>query len=314
VISVPPAGNACGSGGDGSGGGTPTRFDDVSFALRPFHQDRALEIATTALEASFMPLGELELVVGYARHWLVRDDESSASYGSWSTGASYPLRDSLRLRAAAGRKIRMPSVRQLYDTLSGDPTLEAERAMTYEVGADYDGLALLALGLTVFRSDVENFIDRDPVTEEFANNQAYRFQGVELTAAAGLGERSDAQASYAWLDSADRGDGVLRDELQYRPRHKVALQVRHRLTPGPELTTTVQHVAGEYFFSRQGPPQTRSLDAYTLLNLRIEQPLFGRRVRLYAGADNLLDEYYEEAYGLPQAGRLVYGGISVELL
>jgi len=30
---------------------------------------------------------------------------------------------------------------------------------------------------------------------------------------------------------------------------------------------------------------------------------------VYAGVDNLFDEDYEESYGLPQAGRLLYTGL-----
>ena len=32
-------------------------------------------------------------------------------------------------------------------------------------------------------------------------------------------------------------------------------------------------------------------------------------VSVYLGVDNLLDEAYEESYGFPQAGRLVYLGL-----
>ena len=122
VISVPPAGNACGTGGDGSGGGTPTRFDNVSFGLRPFSQDRALMIASGAVEASFKNWGAFDLVFGYAQHRLQRDDGASSFDGSFSAGVSRALTPTLRLRAAAARKVRMPSVQQLYDTLTDDPS------------------------------------------------------------------------------------------------------------------------------------------------------------------------------------------------
>lgn len=310
VINVPPAGGACGSGGDGSGGGTPTRFDSVTFALRPFSQDRALEVATAAVELSVTPVGRLELVAGYARHLLNRDDGSSEHFGSFSTGASYPLGPALDVKAGVARKIRMPSVRQLYDTLSGDPALSAETSMTYEVGGEYRGLEPAVLGLTVYRSDVDNFIDRDPVTETFANNQRYRFQGVELTAEIEPVAGTRLGGSYSYLDASDRANAA-RDELQYRPRHKLAFQASQDLAWGARAVLSGQHVGGEFYFSRQGIAATRTLDAYTLLALRLEQPLAGGRVRLYAGADNLLDVAYEEAYGLPQAGRFVYGGVEL---
>jgi outer membrane receptor protein involved in Fe transport len=34
---------------------------------------------------------------------------------------------------------------------------------------------------------------------------------------------------------------------------------------------------------------------------------------LYLGVDNLFDENYETSYGMPQAGRFVYGGIEFRM-
>ncbi len=314
VVNVPPAGTTCGSGGDGSGGGTPTRYDTVTFGLRPFSEDRVLTIASGALEASFKPWGWFDVVLGYAEHWLQRDDGSSGFDGSFSAGVSRALTPTLRLRAAAGRKIRMPSVQQLYDTLAGDPNLAVERAMTYEVGANYSGWRWAAVDLVVFRSDVENFIDRDPLTEDFSNNQKYRFQGTELSVQANLGAHTTLNGSYSYLDASDRSASSLRHELQYRPRHKVALLASQRFDNGIEASATMQVVGGEFYFSRQGAAQTRMLDPYALFNLRLSRPLLGQRIKVFVGADNLFDADYQEAYGLPQAGRFIYGGFDIKLL
>ncbi|MCC6706540.1 MAG: TonB-dependent receptor [Gammaproteobacteria bacterium] len=313
-ITAPKAGSACGSGGDGSGGGQPTRFDNVTFGLRPFEQSRDLTIASGAVELSFKTWGAFDVVFGYAEHWLQRDDGSSGFNGSFSAGLSRALGPDWRLRAGAARKIRMPSVQQLYDSISGDPSLAPERAMTYEVGADYNGWRWAALGLTVFRSNVRNFIDRDPLTEEFANNQRIRFDGAELTANARLGERSHLEASYSYLDASDLSASSIRDEMQYRPRHKVAVMASERFADQTEVSATMQFVGGEFYFSRQGAPRTRMLDPYALFNLRVSRPLLGPRIKVFVGADNLFDADYQEAYGLPQAGRLLYAGFDIKLL
>ena len=313
VVNVPDPGKGCGAGGDGSGGGTPTRFDEVNFGLRPFRQDRALTIATTAVEVSFRPMTRLDVVVGYGQHWFHRDDGTSAWYGSYSTGLSYALTPTVQLRASAGHKIRMPSVQQLYDTIAGDPTLSPERAMTYETGGDWSGWRFARLGITVFRSDVHNFIERDPVTETFANNQRYRFQGLELSSHSQFGRDTTFDASYSYLDATDRSTVRVRDGLQYRPSHKLVGQLSRQFEQGMMLSATAQHVSDEQFFSRLGTPRARSLSPYTLLNLRVSQQFFGHRLRVFAGADNLLDDNYAEAYGLPQAGRFVYGGFDLQL-
>jgi hypothetical protein len=48
-----------------------------------------------------------------------------------------------------------------------------------------------------------------------------------------------------------------------------------------------------------------------LANARLEQRVFDGATSVYLGADNLLDEKYEEEYGSPQATRTLYGGITV---
>ena len=199
------------------------------------------------------------------------------------------------------------------DTIAGDPTLTPERAMTYEVGGDWRGWRHARLGLTLFRSNVRDFIERDVQTETFANFQHYRFQGVELTSHSEFAGHTTVDASYSFLDSVDRGDTRVFDDLQYRPRHKLALELARRFDTGTVASMNVMHVGEEMFFSRIGTPQERMLAPYTLLGARLAQEFHGRRLRVYVGASNLLDDNYAEAYGLPQAGRMVYGGIDLQL-
>jgi outer membrane cobalamin receptor len=57
--------------------------------------------------------------------------------------------------------------------------------------------------------------------------------------------------------------------------------------------------------------QKAKLADYALVNVKLAQALLDRKVTLYLGADNLFDQNYETSYGLPQAGRFVYGGIEL---
>ena len=45
--------------------------------------------------------------------------------------------------------------------------------------------------------------------------------------------------------------------------------------------------------------------------MKVSQKVLKDKVTLYCGVDNLLDENYEQSYGLPQAGRYIYGGIEL---
>ena len=44
---------------------------------------------------------------------------------------------------------------------------------------------------------------------------------------------------------------------------------------------------------------------------KLDQPLGRAPLALFAGADNLFDTAYEQSYGFPQAGRIIYLGLDV---
>jgi outer membrane receptor protein involved in Fe transport len=50
------------------------------------------------------------------------------------------------------------------------------------------------------------------------------------------------------------------------------------------------------------------LDDYTLVDLKLDQGFFEKRLHVYLGVDNLFDQDYEEAYGFPRPGRTLYAG------
>jgi len=71
----------------------------------------------------------------------------------------------------------------------------------------------------------------------------------------------------------------------------------------------VMYVADQVYYSRTTPLEKRNLNNYALVNIKFDQRLLNGLLDLYLGADNLFDTDYEESYGFPRAGRMVYGGV-----
>ena len=45
--------------------------------------------------------------------------------------------------------------------------------------------------------------------------------------------------------------------------------------------------------------------------MKFDQALLNGLLDVYVGADNLFDKNYEQSYGFPAAGRMIYGGVAV---
>lgn len=284
------------------GGGAST------YTTRSFNEDRTVKVYSAAIEYEVSPFDRLGLVFGYSHHWFKKDTGDSNNDNSFLVGAHYDIFENTRIRGSAARKIRFPSIRQLYEENTGNPNLTTEKSYNYELGVEQQLLERTTLSLTGFYIDVQDYIEKIDSTNTFENNDEYRFQGVELTAQTQYFKNLLLRAGYTFMDTKDKSPNTEKKELQYRPKNKLTFETQYVFGFGLSLYASVMHVADQYFYSRNTPLQKQKLNNYTLVDLKLNQAFLKKRLHIYLGVDNLFDRDYEEAYGFPQAGRTLYAG------
>jgi outer membrane cobalamin receptor len=252
----------------------------------------------------------LGLVLGYAHAFLeggggVEDDGSI-----FLAGASYELPTRTRLRASAARKLRFPSILQLYGASDGNAGLESERCWCFETGIEqllpWDTRADLAL----FWQELSDFIERD-ADGVFANRQKLRIQGLELALASRPIDPVLLRFAYAYLHTEDRSSDADFERLASRPKHTIDFEARYTHPWNGDLRVGVRYLQGIEQDSRNAPFELKTLDPFTTVDLRVAQRFFRERLELYVGVDNVFDAEGEINLGFPVAGRTLLGGGSI---
>ena len=261
---------------------------------------------TAALQDDLTLFDDLELSLGLSLNGQARTGKRTDTY-SYVVAANYHLFEGTTLKASQARKIRNPSIQNLYDSVAGNTDLVNEINWLYEVGISQALPLASTLDFTVFRNDSENYIEKDN-NDVYQNNDKYRFQGFETTLSSRIMEGLTTQLGYTYLDSQNLSDTAVTDRLQYRPRHKITAQ---GTWVAPTDTT---FYAGWRFFSDQWAiddnGNTKRMPDYGLIDIKISQA-FTDSLSAYVGADNLLDVDYAESYGFARPGRVVYTGLDV---
>lgn len=267
---------------------------------------------TAAVEYEAAVAAGLEAVAGVGRHWFEKDAGGTADDWSWRAGLRYELDGRTTIRGSAARKVRFPTIKDLYDGKTGNPGLEPERSRNYELGVERRLPAGTCAGITGFVNDVRNFIRKDVFTEVNENRDHYLFRGFEAAVETRPGGGWFARVAYTYTDSEDRSDGAEYDEIQYTPRDKLTVEAGGRFDCGLGLRAALRSIDRQYYYSRKAPYQKRELPAYTLVDIRVSREIGGRN-EIYLGVDNLFDRDYSTSYAYPQAGRFVYGGVKLGL-
>ena len=285
------------------------RLGGGRFGVRRFDESWRQMVYNGGLEYAVEPFRDVGIVVGYGHSFLDKDGGGSENGSLLLTGATWTLRPGTRIRGSVSRKLRFPSLRQLYDQGSGNPELESEHSWDFEIGLSQALPGGTLVDVTGFSLEVHDYIETDEATGFYANQDRYRFRGVELTVASQPLEALDVFASYTFMESDNRSSHGEQDHLQNRPQHRVALETRYRLPWGFALRSALYYVADQFVYSRQAPLDRRSTGNYFLADLRLAKTLLEERVWLYFGVDNVGDENYQESYGVPGPGRVFYGGL-----
>ncbi|MBI5374539.1 MAG: TonB-dependent receptor [Candidatus Schekmanbacteria bacterium] len=315
-----------GGGGDEGGGGLPGELTG------------GINLYTAVLEYEFSPLENLGFVLSYGRHWLNKDGKSFKSKYDFSfgrnippvkrddndndysmlAGVHYDMVSGTRLKASFSRKIRFPSVSQFFDSSKGNLGLTAERAYQYEVGVEQKLPLNSSASITGFLTDTKGFIEKDKVfTQRFENKEKYRFMGYELVAQSRPVESLILRGTYSYLNAENiaHPQPLGMHRIQYRPRDKFTLEGNYSSAIGLTPYVSLLYVANQHALTKANiiPVKKKKISDYTLVNVKLTQKVFGGKMAIYVGADNLFDKNYVESYGIPQAGRFVYGGIKVSI-
>ncbi|GAB1068084.1 TonB-dependent receptor plug domain-containing protein [Shewanella algae] len=305
VAAAKGSGGGTGSGGgNGSGGGSGESFDDSAW------------VYTAAAEYQFQSEGDWGFTLGGAYHDMDKTEGNENDYSALASGF-WQAADDTRLSLSVARKVRFPSMRNLYSLSSGNQELETEISKHVELGLE-QGLGMnTELQLYLYHTDADDYIAKD-ASGMYQNMGNYRFQGLDTVLSNNSIENLDLSLSYSYLHAEDRDSSTGFDGLDYRPKHQLRFQLGYKLPTETRIHLNVERIMDQNYYEQekiggQKVWQEKSLDDYTLVDINLVQPLLKDKLELYLRATNLLDENYYQSDSLPQAGRQVFVGINWQI-
>lgn len=202
----------------------------------------------------------------------------------------------------------------------GNSNLTPEKSKGWEVAIQqplFDDRVLL--GATVFSERLEDEINGFVIdfatstsTAENVDGKSHR-DGVELFANAALTDSLSAAASYTYLDAnqIDRTTGIRSDEVR-RARHQGAASLNYTFQNGRgNINAHLSHTGDQdddIFLPPVFARQRVSLNNFTLFGLSGSWQL-NDQLNVFARAENILDDEYQEVFGFQAPGASVYLGV-----
>lgn len=268
-----------------------------------------------------------------------RTDENQL-FGSFLTtqaGVVLPLGQNRRLRASAGSAFKAPTFSHQFANSPfevGNPLLEPEKSVAWEVGVDAGFLNNRVLvGSAWFRQDFTNLIQyafMGPDLPSYYNEERARAAGVESSFTIRGPGGSELGVDHNWLSTrlvlddlpleaaGETGDAPDRRLLR-RPTHQVAVRARVPLPGEASAGLSATRVGERADMDFRGWPATRVvLAAYTLVDADLQLPLpfimgsssqGSAPLLLTLRAENVSDAAFESVVGFPGLGRRFLVGL-----
>ncbi|MEE4287986.1 MAG: TonB-dependent receptor, partial [Erythrobacter sp.] len=233
---------------------------------------------------------------------------------TFRVGTGFRVTDTTRLRASVGTGVKNPTLSELFGFFDGvflgNPGLQPEQSTSWEVGIDQSfAEGRVTLSATYFNAELENEIfTRFPPPDFIATpgNRMTRStqQGVELALSARLGGGFGFNGAYTFLDAEEDGAEEIR-----RPDHIASAVLDWSDPRGRGSVNLAVRYNGEARDNNFAtfPATVETLEVYTLVSLNGRVTL-SEGLNLFARAENLLGEDYEQVFSFVAPGTQVIAG------
>ena len=229
----------------------------------------------------------------------LRRDENSQFAGATTVNLAWGWQaaPNLRLRASWGQGFRAPDFNELYypgflGLFAGDENLQPERSDSAEIGAEWSPSAGQRLGLSAYRTRVDQLIAFDGPKFQAINIDRAAIDGLELEYRWQRGGAS-FEGNASWLDARDAESG---ERLLRRARRKASMSASYRF---PSRVAIGLDLSGFSARPDVGPVQ---LAGYARLDYRMAAPL-AHGWSVEGRIENLADRDYQLIDGYSTPGR-----------
>lgn len=245
----------------------------------------------------------------------------------WYPGidASYSLSETLNLYGSVNRAVRYPTFTEMYgntSTVIADPNVRPEKAWSYEIGTKRF-TTMDQTTVSVFYRQSSTAIDKikrpDQAVPRIENITNLNTIGAELAYTLNMAQVMGREkhwfqrltVNYAYIRADKKQDNFQSFYTLNYLRHKLSLGANLRLAKDLSLDVwyTLKKREGQYQWDAATAPEPYA--AIHLVDTRISwnRPRF----RLFADANNLLNQSYFEHGFVQQPGRWLTSGISLKL-
>lgn len=214
-------------------------------------------------------------------------------------GISYQLLPSLQIRGGYGKGFKLPSLSSLEDPLIGNPSLQPETSIGWDLGIDYHSTdESFTATVEYFHNRFRKLIDLDPdlLTQgiiRLANIDEVTTHGWNVSLALSPISTVSFQASLTHLTTRVTETGM---ELRNRPKWRGGLGVAMRISSTVNLKSQITWVSSSLDF--QVPTQTTRVGGFAKADITLNYHPF-TAWRCYAALENLTNSSYEEFRGFP---------------
>ena len=235
----------------------------------------------------------------------VEDHETFDTHTVGQAAARYQILPSTSIYTNIGTAFRAPTNNDLYAlSWGGNPNLNPEESLSYEIGLDQKINDNLSLGLSAYRNEVDDLItyETDPITYEgrLYNVKKSTFTGGELNLDWAKDELF-AHLSYAYVQPKDKETD---QDLARRPRQSLTL------TTG--LQNEVYGISAS--LSAKSSPKESPVTGYATVDVNAHWNV-NPSIKLFTNIQNIGDvEYkttaYSNGYYYVNGGRLASAGVT----